>query len=72
MSLYDQLGGNAPMTPRQMLAELKARPAAMLAQHGLSVPDGMADAQQILQHLVSTGQVGNERVKQLMRMIPHR
>lgn len=72
MSLFDQLGGQQPMNPQQMLAEIKARPANVLSRSGFSVPAGMNDPQQIVQHLLQSGQVGNDRLQQIMRLIPRR
>lgn len=72
MSLFDQLGGgaqqSAPMNPQQMLAELKAHPATMLKQAGLNIPEGMSNPQQIVQHLIQSGQIPQARVQQAMRM----
>ena len=72
MSLFDQLGGQQPQNPQQMLAALKANPATMLKQHGMIVPDGMTDAHQIVQHLLQSGQLPQARLQQLMRYMPRR
>lgn len=66
MSLF-----NAPPQPdpRQMLQQIKADPAGMLRQRGLTVPGGMSNPQQIVQHLVQSGQVPQSRLTQLLRMV---
>ena len=63
MSIYDNLG------QQNALNQLKANPASVLAQRGLSVPQGMNDPRQILQHLVQSGQVSNPRLQAVMRMM---
>lgn len=71
MSLFENLNSN-PQTPqnqRQMLNELKKNPCEMLKQRGLNIPSGMNNPQQIVQHLVQSGQVGNQRVQMLMQML---
>ena len=50
-----------------MLAQLKQNPAAMLASR-YNVPQGMTDPNEILQHLLSTGQVSQGQVNQIMQM----
>lgn len=66
MSIYDNLG------QQNMLQQLKANPQAMLAQRGLSVPQGMSDPRQILNHLMQTGQVSNPRLQAVMQMLGRR
>ena len=50
-----------------MLAQLKQNPTAMLASR-YNVPQGMTDPNEILQHLLSTGQVSQGQVNQIMQM----
>ncbi len=76
MSLFDSLGaGNqqqnqAPkMTAQQAMAQLQADPAVVLGQIGLNIPAGMNNAQQIIQHLLQTGQVPQSRFVQAMQMM---
>lgn len=70
MSIYDQLG-NKPtaMNPMQMLSQIKQNPAAVLKQAGLNIPQGMNNPQQIIQHLLQTGQVPQNRYQQAMQMM---
>lgn len=60
------------MNPQQMLAQIKSNPAAVLKQRGLNIPDGMNNPQQIIQHLVSSGQVPQSRYMQAMQMMGRR
>ena len=69
MSIYDQLGQRPQMNPMQMLSQIKQNPAAVLKQAGLNIPQGMNNPQQIIQHLLQTGQVGNGRYQQALQMI---
>ena len=69
MSLFDQLGNQQPQNPQQALAEIKARPANYLSRSGYSVPDGMSDPQQIVHHLIESGQVPQTRLTKAMRML---
>ena len=67
MSIYDQLGQRP--NPIQMLSQIKQNPAAVLQQMGMTIPAGMNDPRQILNHLLQSGQVGNGRYQQAMQMI---
>ena len=76
MSLFDSLGSKnqqqekAPnTTARQAMAQLQSDPAGVLGQIGLNIPAGMNDAQQIVQHLMQTGQVPQGRFAQAMQMM---
>ena len=44
-------------------------PGAFLSRAGLSVPAGMRDPQQIVQHLLNSGQVSNQRFQQIQQMM---
>ena len=69
MSLFDQLRGP---NPQQLLQQLRTDPAGMLRQRGLNIPAGMNNPQQILNHLMQTGQVPNAKVQQIMQMMGRR
>ena len=62
MSLFAQLN-NQPQ-----LSDLTANPAAVLKQAGLSVPAGMNNPQQIISHLLQTGQITNPRLQMAQRL----
>lgn len=76
MSLFDSLGaknqqqGSAPQEKaRQAMAELQANPAGVLGNLGLNIPAGMTDPQQMVQHLMQTGQVPQGRLTQVLKMM---
>lgn len=74
MSLFDSLGrGNQlqgqQMTPQQAMSQLQADPVGVLKQIGLNIPAGMNDPQQIVQHLLQSGQIPQSRLAQAMQMI---
>ena len=54
-----------PMNLMGMLQQFKANPMQMLLQRRMNVPQNMAaDPQQILNHLLQTGQVSQQQVNQ--------
>lgn len=73
MSLFEQLGQQAQMTnPMQMLSRLRSDPSGVLKQMGLSIPAGMNDPRQIIQHLVQSGQIPQARYNQALNMLGRR
>ena len=77
MGLFDRLaqpahGQQKQVTPdmmRQEVGSIKANPSGYLSRYGFNIPDGMNDPRQITQHLLRTGQVGGNKLQQVMRMI---
>lgn len=76
MSLFDSLGAksqqqgtNPQAKAQQAMAELQANPAGVLGNLGLNIPAGMTDPQQMVQHLMQTGQVPQGRFAQAMQMM---
>ncbi|MBO7669842.1 MAG: hypothetical protein J6S60_04555 [Oscillospiraceae bacterium] len=67
MSLFDSLGQQT--NPMQMMQQLRSNPAATLKQAGMNVPDGMTDPQQIVNHLLQSGQISNSRLQMAQRMM---
>lgn len=62
-------GGNVPrMNPMQMLQQLQQNPAQMLRQAGLNVPDNLSSPNDIIQHLMSSGQVSQEQYNKAREM----
>ena len=62
-------GGNMPrVNPMQMLQQLRQNPAQMLRQAGLNVPDNLNDPNQIIQHLMNSGQISQQRYEQARQM----
>ena len=76
MSIFESLGGQTtPMqqvNPMQMLQQIQSNPSAVLRSRGLTIPEGMSNPQQIVQHLVQSGQVSNSRLQQVMQMMGRR
>lgn len=52
----------------QMLQQLKQNPMQMLQRAGLNVPQGMNDPNAIIQHLMQSGQLTQDRYNQLYQM----
>lgn len=76
MSLFDSLGagpkqqGQVPNTKaQQAMAQLQSDPSGVLGQIGLNIPAGMSNPQQIVQHLMQSGQVPQSRFAQAMQMM---
>lgn len=62
-------GGNMPrVNPMQMLQQLRQNPVQMLRQAGLNVPDNLNDPNQIIQHLMNSGQISQQRYEQARQM----
>lgn len=62
-------GGNMPrMNPMQMLQQLRQNPVQMLRQAGLNVPDNLTSPNDIIQHLMNSGQISQQRYEQARQM----
>lgn len=62
-------GGNMPqMNPMQMLQQLRQNPVQVLRQAGLNIPDNLSDPNAIIQHLMNSGQVSQQRYEQARQM----
>lgn len=72
MSLFDSLGGAAQqpqqMTMQDAMRQLQQNPSDMLKRAGLNVPNGMNNPQQIVNHLLQSGQVPQNRLTMAMQM----
>lgn len=75
MGVFEQLG-NTQKNPMQMqqamrqeIGKISAHPSDYLKEKGFNVPAEMTDARQITQYLLQTGQIGNQRLQQVMHMI---
>lgn len=51
-----------------MLNQIKSNPVAFLTQKGLNVPEGMNNPNDIIQHLMKTGQVSQAQYNKAMSM----
>ena len=74
-SLFNQLQNSKSQTtnsqmsnPMQLLQSLRQNPVEVLRQRGFSVPDGMTNPNQIIQHLMSSGQINQNRLAQAQQM----
>lgn len=54
--------------PFQFLQQLQQNPVQMLKQFGLNVPDNLNDPNAIIQHLMNSGQITQERYEQARQM----
>lgn len=59
------MGGNNLMG---MLAQFKQNPTAMLQRAGFNVPQGVGSPQQIVQHLMNSGQLSQQQYDQARQM----
>ena len=55
---------------QQMLNQYKQNPMSMLMQR-FNIPSNMNDPNQIIQHLLNTGQVSQQQVNNAMQMRNH-
>ena len=63
--LFQALGGSMMGgNPMQMLGQLKSNPVALLKQAGFNVPDNISNPQQIIQHLMNSGQLTQDQLTQ--------
>lgn len=74
MSLFDSLNSQPqqPMNPMQRLQALKQNPASVLQQAGMNIPQGMNNPTQIIQYLLQSGQVQQNRYNQILSMLGRR
>lgn len=73
MGLFKGNGGNAQqhgrqMTPQQAWQQFQQNPVASLRKVGFNIPDGMNNGQEIMQHLVQTGQIPQGKLQQVTQM----
>lgn len=70
MSIFDNIGRpNALPNAQNALQRIMSDPVGVLRQRGLSIPNGMTNPQQIINHLVQSGQVPQNRLTQAMQML---
>ena len=65
--LFQNLPQRSPMNPMQLLSQIKSDPMTVLGQK-YQIPNGMNDPNQIIQHLVSSGQVPQWQLNRIMGM----
>lgn len=59
---------NNPMQILQMISNLQQNPIQILRQAGLNIPNGVNSPQDIIQHLLNSGQITQEQVNQAQQM----
>lgn len=77
MSMFENLGKsgqNQPnqqqqMTPMQAVNQLKQNPASFLKQAGYSIPANANNPNQIIQHLLQSGQIPQNRLSGAQQML---
>jgi hypothetical protein len=62
-------GGMPRMNPMQMLQQLQQNPVQMLRQAGLNVPDNLSSPNDIIQHLMNSGQVSQDAYNRARQMV---
>ena len=63
--MMNQMGPNVPM---QLLTQLKNNPVQFVLQRGFNLPQNVgSDPNSIIQHLLNTGQVSQDRYNQVMK-----
>ncbi len=56
--------------PMQMLTQLRSNPLQFVIQRGFNVPQNIGnDPNSIIQHLLNSGQVSQERYNQVVQMV---
>lgn len=64
--LFQAMGGGNNMM--QMLGQLQKNPLALLQRAGFNIPVNVSNPQQIVQYLVSSGQVNQTQLDYAQRM----
>ena len=59
---------NPMMNLQNALSQIKANPAQVLSQAGLNIPIGMNDPNQIINHLLQSGQINQGKLAQVQQM----
>lgn len=54
--------------PFMMLNQIKQNPMQFIAQRGFNLPQGMNDPNEIIQHLMKTGQISQQQYDNAVKM----
>lgn len=65
--IYQQFGNGNNNSLLGMIQQYRANPMALLSKR-FNLPQDMTDPNQIIQHLLNTGQVSQEQVNKAMQM----
>ena len=57
------------MNPMQMIQQLQANPIQFLQRAGFNVPSNLNDPNAIIQHLMNSGQISQQRCEQARQMV---
>lgn len=57
------------VSPMQAWQQFQQNPIGQLRQIGFNIPDGLNSGQEVMQHLVQTGQVPQGHLQQVMQMM---
>lgn len=63
---FNALGGG--MNPMAMLSQLRTNPLGLLRQAGYNVPENVNNPQQIIQHLMNSGQISQQQLSNAQAM----
>lgn len=66
--MNNPLIGGQQMNPMQMLQQLRSNPMQFIQRAGFRVPQNMTDPNAIIQHLMQTGQVSQEKYNRAFQM----
>ena len=68
--MNNPLVGNSPqqMSPMQMLQQLQRNPMQFIKQAGFTIPENLNNPNDIIQHLMNTGQISQQRYDQAVKM----
>lgn len=75
MSMFENLGKSSKnqqaqqMNPAQAISQLKQNPASFLKQAGYSIPANANNPNEIIQHLLQSGQITQNRLTAAQQMI---
>lgn len=70
--LFNSLNKQPQMqNPQQMMQQLKNDPVAFMKRRGINIPQGVDihNPQSIINGLIQSGQIGNDRFKMVMQML---
>lgn len=67
-SILQGMGRGKP-NPMELMQQFRQNPIGALKQVGYDIPDGMNNPQQIVQHLMQSGQLPNERLQKAQQML---
>ena len=62
------MGGMGGMNLMQMMSQLRTNPTGLLQKAGFNVPANVSSPQEIIQHLMNSGQINQEQVNQAQQM----